>query len=115
MRSFQENLELLSARGVRVVAISVDPPEQSLDLASKRGYTYPILSDEKAEIIRLYDLLHAGGGMGGADIARPAEFLLDRDGVVSWVNLTDNYKTRATPAMVLKGLDEIESSTGARK
>lgn len=99
---------------MRVVAISVDSPQESLELARKRGYTYPILSDEKMDVIRKYDLVHAGGG-GGADIARPAEFLLDGDGVVRWVNLTDNYKTRATPAMVLKALDEIESSTGTRK
>ena len=115
MRSFQQSLDQLSARGVRVVAISVDPPEESRELARKRGYTYPILSDEKMDVIRKYDLVHTGGGNGGADIARPAEFLLAGDGVVRWVNLTDNYKTRATPAMVLKALDEIESSTGTRK
>ena len=115
MRSFQENLAPLAVRGVRVVAISVDSPEQSLDLARKRGYTFPILSDQKIQVIRQYDLLHAGGGIGGADIARPAEFLLDANGVVRWLNLTESYRTRATPAMVLKALDEIESAAGAKK
>lgn len=98
-----------------MVAISVDTPEESRDLARNRGYTFPILSDEKAEVIRLYDLLHEGGRGGGADIARPAEFLLDSKGIVRWVNLTEDYKSRATPAMVLKALDEIESSGGPKK
>ena len=76
MRSFQQSLDQLSTRGVRVVAISVDSPQESLELARKRGYTYPILSDEKMDVIRKYDLVHAGGGSGGADIARPNSYSL---------------------------------------
>ena len=56
------------------MAISVDPPEVSRDLYQKAGYTYPFLSDPKAEAIRRYDLLHAGAGIEGQDVARPAEF-----------------------------------------
>ena len=52
-------------------------------------------------MIRRYDLLHAGAGERGQDIARPAEFLLDADGVVRWVNLTENYWVRARPEQVL--------------
>ena len=55
------------------------------------------------------------GSVTPSDIARPAEFLLDRDGVVRWRNLSDNYKTRATPTIVLKALDELASSAGTEK
>ena len=57
---------------MRPVAISVDAPDVSRDLRQKAGYTYTFLSDPKAEVIRRYDLLHAGGGINGQDIARPA-------------------------------------------
>jgi peroxiredoxin len=87
--------------GIRPVAISVDPPEVSRDLCQKAGYTYPFLSDPKAEAIRRYDLLHAGAGIEGQDVARPAEFLLDSSGIVRWVNLTENYWVRARPEQVL--------------
>ena len=43
---------------MRPVAISVDTPEVSRNLASKAGYTFPILSDPQAETIRRYNLLH---------------------------------------------------------
>ena len=32
------------------------------------------------------------------DIARPAEFLLDSNGIVRWVNLTENIAVRARPS-----------------
>ena len=84
------------------MAISVDPPEVSRDLCQKAGYTYPFLSDPKADAIRRYDLLHAGAGIEGQDVARPAEFLLDSSGIVRWVNLTENYWVRARPEQVLE-------------
>ena len=84
------------------IAISVDAPEMSKDLANKAGYTYPLLSDTKADVIRRYDLLHKGGGETGGDIARPAEFLVDRNGVVRWRNLTDDFRVRARPEQLLE-------------
>jgi len=78
------------------VAISVDPPEVSRDLSKKAGYTFGILSDPNAEVIRRYHLLHAGGGPEGRhDIARPAEFLVDSSRVVRWVNFTEDVRVRA--------------------
>ena len=84
------------------MAISVDAPDVSAELCRKAGYTYAFLSDPNAEVIRRYDLLHLGGGVNGQDIARPAEFLLDSSGVVRWVNLTEDFRVRATPEEMLK-------------
>ena len=88
--------------GIRPVAISVDSPEQSRNLAQQQGYTFPLLSDPNAEAIRRYDLVHAGAGESGRDIARPAEFLIDSSGTVRWINLTENYWVRARPEQVLE-------------
>ena len=88
--------------GIRPVAISVDSPELSRDLCQKAGYTFPFLSDPKADVIRRYDLLHAGAGIDGQDVARPAEFLVDSSGIVRWVNLTENYWVRARPEQILE-------------
>jgi len=84
------------------VAISVDTPEINRDMLAKSGYSFTFLSDPQAEVIRRYDLVHAGAGINGQDIARPAEFLLDTDGVVRWVNLTENYWVRARPEQVME-------------
>jgi peroxiredoxin len=84
------------------VAISVDSPQASRSLMQKQGYTFTFLSDPNAEAIRSYDLVHAGQGEGGHDIARPAEFLLDSTGTVRWIHLTENYWVRARAEEVLE-------------
>ena len=111
MRSFQRKLSEFDARGIRVVGISVDPPEINRRQSQKLGYTFPLLSDPKAEVIRRYDLLHAGAGPKGADIARPAEFLIDSTGTIRWVNLTKNIAVQARPEQVLKTFDETDGRT----
>ena len=110
MRSFQQKLAKFDARGIRVVGISVDQPEINGRQSQKLGYTFSLLSDPKAEVIRRYDVLHPGAGPKGSDIARPAEFLIDSSGVVRWVNLTDNIAVRARPEQVLSAFDQIGSA-----
>jgi len=84
------------------VAISVDSPETSRNLMQQQGYTFTFLSDPNAEAIRRFDLVHAGQGEGGHDIARPAELLVDSTGTVRWVHLTENYWVRARPEQVIE-------------
>ncbi|PYK34999.1 MAG: hypothetical protein DME58_02185 [Verrucomicrobia bacterium] len=102
MRSFQRRLSEFNARGVRVVGISVDPSEVNRRQSQKLGYTSSLLSDPKTQIIRRYDVLHPGAGPKGADIARPAEFLLDSNGIIHCVNLTGNVAVRARPSRCSK-------------
>ena len=84
-----------NAAGIVPVAISVDPPEVSRELASKAGLTFTLLSDPDTATIRSFHLLHAGGGPDGHDISRPAEFLVDPSGTVRWINLTEDIRVRA--------------------
>jgi len=90
-----------------VVAISVDTPAESETLRESQGYTFPILSDSKDDVIRRWDLVHPHGGENGADIARPAEFLIDSSGKIRWVNLTDDIVVRARPEQVLAVFDAM--------
>ena len=86
---------------MRPVAISVDAPQVSENRRRKAGYTFTFLSDPNTEAIRRYDLLHKGAGENGHDIARPAEFLIDRSGTVRWANLTEDLRIRARPEQML--------------
>jgi len=101
-------LDKFTEAGIRPVAISVDTPEVSRDLCQKAGYTFTFLSDPKVETIRRYDLIHAGQGINGRDIARPAEFLLDSSGTVRWVNLTENLWVRARTEQMLEAAKALE-------
>jgi peroxiredoxin len=107
LRSFERRLGEFRQRGVAVEAISVDSSEESRKLAKSRGYTFDLLSDPKAEVIRQFGVLHAKGGEEGRDIARPAEFLVDARGTIRWVKLTDDVKVRARPEEVLQAIDSL--------
>ena len=110
--SIQNSLANLEEVGIRPAAISVDTPATSRDLCQKAGYTFDFLSDPNADVIRRYDLLHAGAGINGQDIARPAEFLVDSSGTVRWVNLTENYWVRARPEQVIEAAKTLPVGAG---
>jgi peroxiredoxin len=93
-------------RGIRIAAISADPPEATREHITKMGWTYTFLSDAKAEVIRRYDLLHPDAGPGG-DISRPAELLIDPAGTVRWIDLTESYWVRTRPETVLREFDRL--------
>ena len=101
-------MDKLNEAGIRPVAISVDAPEVSRELVQKSGFTFTFLSDSRLEAIRPYDLVHAGAGEEGRDIARPAEFILDSTGTVRWVNLTENYWVRARPEDILEAAKALK-------
>ena len=90
------------------MAISVDKPEESRKLMQDAGYTFTFLSDHEREVIRRYDLVHANGGGTGVDISRPAEFLVDKNGTVRWMMLTENYWVRARPEEILEKTKLLE-------
>ena len=96
-RGIQEHLADFSARGVRPVVISIDPPEASRALSREAGYTFTFLSDPSLEVIRRYDVANG-------EQARPAEFLLDSTGTVRWRNLTNNMLVRARPEQMLEAI-----------
>jgi peroxiredoxin len=110
LRSFEKALPEFDSRRIRVIAISVDTPAESEKLRQSQGYTFPILSDAHDDVIRRWDLVHPHGGVDGADIARPAEFLIDSSGKIRWVNLTDDIVVRARPQRVLKVFDAMNAA-----
>jgi peroxiredoxin len=61
---------------------------------------FPLLSDPDERVIRQYGLLDEKGH-GSSDIARPADLLLDGDGVIRWAHFTENIRVRPHPEEIL--------------
>jgi AhpC/TSA family len=97
------------------MAISVDSPEGSENLRRSQGYTFPILWDAQEDLIRRWDLVHLHGRRDGADISRPAEFLIDPSGRVRSVNLTEDFVVRARPEEALAAFDAMNKSSQSRQ
>ena len=92
------------ARRIRAYALDVKINEGSGKLLLDTGAS-------GADRVNGVPFAHAGGGPGGADIARPAEFLIDSTGTVRWVNLTDSILVRARPEQILKEVDGLGLAT----
>ena len=89
-----------------MVGVSVDPPAVNREHLAKMGWTYPLLSDPGAKVIRSYGLLHAISKE--QQIARPGEFLIDPTGTVRWRDLTEDYRVRARPESVIEAFDRLK-------
>lgn len=90
--------------GVEIVAISPDPNEQSHRFAERLRLAYRFVADPDLVVTRRYGLVHRGGGPGGVDVPRPATIVLDRDGAIRWLSVSDNYQVRPDPADVVRAV-----------
>jgi peroxiredoxin len=82
--------------------VSVDPGEKSAKLKADLHLGFPLLSDPDEQVIKRYGLVHEKGYQGESDISRPADLLLDGDGVIRWAMFTDNIRVSARPEVLLE-------------
>jgi peroxiredoxin len=90
--------------GVEIVAVSPDPNERSQKLADGLRLGYRFVADPDLAVTRRFGLVHAGGGPEGQDVPKPATVVLDRDGVVRWFSISDNYQVRPDPGDVVRAV-----------
>ena len=103
----QSRIEDIRAAGGEIVAISTDTVEDTAEAFESQGFTFPILADPDLLAVDAYGVRHALGGIEGDDIARPAVFVIDREGRIVWRDLTENWRVRVRPERVLERLRAI--------
>jgi peroxiredoxin len=87
------DLPLFRAVGARVAAISSDPSELTQRRFQQYGrFGFPVLFDPGNKVAHGYQVFRAG-------LLRHGTFLLDRDGMVRWVNMGD-APFRRNPALL---------------
>lgn len=100
----QSGIEEIRTSGGEVLAISVDSPEENAGVVQRLGLDFPVLSDPELKAIDAYDLRHEDAVVEGTDVARPAVFLIDREGIIRWRDLTENYRVRVRPEQIVEQL-----------
>ena len=93
----------MKAEGADVIAISVDAPEKSLEMARKLKLPFAVLSDPEHKIIDAYDLYNIEG-----KISKPATFVLDTRGIVRWSFFEEDYKVRPLEDVLLEELRKVK-------
>lgn len=96
-------MEEYQKQGIQIVAISVDPPEESLELAKKKKIPFPLLSDPQMRVISAYGVAEAE-----AELAVPSVFLVSQKGVILWQHIGESISNRPTSK---KLLEVIQSSS----
>ena len=99
----QAGYEDIKAQDAEIIAISADRlslvnlTQQSLQL------TYLLLSDENMDAIDAYNVIDTGN----MSIARPATYIIDRDGRVAWKFLDAKFDTRLSSDQILTELKKL--------
>jgi len=90
--------------GVEIVAVSPDPNARSHEMAQRLHLGYRFVADPDLAVTRRYGLVHARGGQHGEDVPIPTTVVLDRDGVVRWLWISNNFQVRPDPDEVLRAV-----------
>ncbi len=128
LRAYQETLlGELDARGVALVAISPQTPDESLSLAEKHNLSYAVVSDPGNQIagrlgivFSLGEGARAGQAKLGVDLAAvnadgthdlplSTTVVLDAHGTIRWIDVHPDYTTRSAPAEILAAVDSLQS------
>jgi hypothetical protein len=109
----QTNLPAIQRQGLALVAISYDSPEILRSFSTRKGITYPLLSDPDSRVIRSYGLLNTtvAADSFSFGIPYPGTFILDRAGNVKSKYFEADYRERYAASDIL--VREFDVKPGA--
>jgi len=101
MRDLDGLLEIapeISKRGGAVVTVSMDTWSEIPQRRARLALGLNMLADPRGEVVRSYGLEDT---CFGDEVARPAAFLIDGQGIVRWRNLPASWRYRPGAAAYL--------------
>ena len=106
MRRWEDLRPELDARGIALVAISADTPEQIRAGRAKHGARVTLLADPALAVTTQYGLVNRTSPTpsGLRRLPIPTTILVDADGVVRWVDQATDYQVRSHPERVLEAI-----------
>lgn len=112
-------------RGVQLVLVSVDRPEEGSRTSSAYSIPFPVLSDSDLDAHRAYDVLHvvdaetlarydemgldlaSASGRDHHTVAVPSVFVIGADGTLLFQHVDRDYRTRPSADQLLGVLDTL--------
>lgn len=124
LKRFEALRPELEAHGVEIVAISKDTPEAAHHHRERDGLGFTVLCDPDLTVIRRFGVEHhkaleisgrrrfsvfgieLGSAPGFRTMAIPTTLLVDEQGIVRWIDQTDDYMVRSSVERVLTAVTE---------
>jgi peroxiredoxin len=125
LRAYQSVLPQIGALGARLVAISPQLPDNSLDTVNKNTLTFDVLSDVGNEVARSYGLVYSLpdeiraalrsnnkalpsiNGDESWELPVPATYVIARDRLVALAYIEVDYRKRLEPEALLRCLKSL--------
>jgi peroxiredoxin len=104
LRRWEELRPELDEREIQIVTVCTDTPEKVKEGRPKHGLQATMLSDRTLEVTNLYGLRNRAVNTGPPGIPGqpvPTTILADADGVIRWMDQSENYQRRSEPEYVL--------------
>ncbi len=105
LRRWEELRSELDKFDIQIVTICTDTPQQIAAGRKKHGLNAIMLSDSDARVIDQFGIRNQGfhsGLPGGAKVLPiPTTVLVDAQGIIRWVDQSENYQRRSDPDHVL--------------
>jgi peroxiredoxin len=126
LRAYQETLVgELDRRGVALVAISPQKPDESLSLKEKHDLAYSVVSDPGNQLAHQLGIVFTLGeearasqralgtdlatvnADGGYELPLTTTIVVDAAGTIRWIDVHPDYTTRSEPADILAAVDAL--------
>ena len=125
LRAYQSILPQITALGARLVAISPQLPDNSLDTVNKNALTFDVLSDVRNEVARSYGLVYSLpeeiraalrlnnkalpsiNGDTSWELPVPATYVIARNQLIALAYIEVDYRKRLEPEALLTCLKSL--------
>ncbi len=102
--------ELIRSLDAELIAISADPEDDTPGATFDRVWCFPLISDRHLTVIDLYGV-RDDADSSGRQIARPATFVLDPDGIVRFCHVGADRQDRPAVGSILLALESLAGAT----
>jgi peroxiredoxin len=127
LRRFEAMKEELGQHEVKVVALSKDSIKDAAHHKRRDKLSFTVLSDPKLEVLQQYGVEHHKAiefssisfSIFGVPLALvpsikkmaiPTSLLIDEEGVIRWVDQTDDYRLRSNEERIMTAVKEAFGS-----
>lgn len=114
----------LEKYGVSIIALSKDTVEEAAVHKERDNLALTLLSDAQLKVIRQYGVEHhkafgfktesnkmfgipMGSGPSFKEMAIPTTLIIDEDGIIRWIDQTDDYRLRSDNARVFNAVETV--------
>jgi len=125
LRSLQESLPMIKRYGARLITITPQKPDKSVEQLKNDGFRFEVLSDQSSKVMRDYKLyfeipndlmalykkfginIEDFNGQGRNSLPVPGSFVIDQNGIVQAMQASTDYKLRMEPQAMIDALKTI--------